>query len=586
MLSCLRIRNLAIIDSLEISFGPGLNVVTGETGAGKSILIGALGLVLGDKAHADLVRTGESQAEIEALFELEDPASVTRHLERGGLGDEDEPAASAELVVRRVISREGRSRAYVNGRLVTLAQLERIARGLASVSSQHEHHSLLDAKSHLGQLDAFGGLLDDVARVGASYDALQRASVALADARALLAGKTERLDLLSFQLHEIDAVGPRPGELAELRVERERLRHADRLLRAAGGAEQALYGRDGSISEELGAIGARLREAMALDPALEPIVSDLESASVELVETARALERYARKVALDPERLAELDERLHALGRLVRKYADDAEAPEAALLDRRARIAEELASLDLAEDTVATLERARGEARDAALAAARALSAGRAEAARALSRRVTEELRTLGMAGASFEVSVRALEPSRGASESSIDGVRLSRSGIDLVEMMLVPNVGEEARPLARIASGGELSRVLLALKCASLPGGASASGRVEGRASLSIFDEVDAGVGGAIAETIGQKLREVARGNQVLAITHLGPIAVYADHHFRVQKSTAAGRTRSEIVPLGDAERVEEIARMVGGLAVTKKTREVAAELLRAASR
>lgn len=581
MLSCLRVRNLAIIDELEVVLGPGLNVLTGETGAGKSILIDALGLVLGDKARNDLVRTGATQAEVEALFDLGGSAAVRERLSRAGITSEvDAAAEESELVVRRVITAQGRSRAYVNGQLVTLAQLATLASGLADISSQHEHHTLVDPASHLGYLDAFGGLEDAVVAMRAAYARVQEAGQRLEEARARLRGRSDRSDFLTFQIGEIDGLAPLPGESARLQAERERLRHAERLLRAAGQAEEAIYGRDGSITEELGRLGSVLREAAALDPALGPAHAAIEQAEAILSEAARDLGHYARNVSAEPQRLAEVDERLHALGRLAKKYAPGAPDPEAAVLAHREAAAAELAALAGAEDEIVSLERAHAEAHANAASLARTLSRRRREVALGLSERVSAELRSLGMGSARIHVDVSPLE---GRGEVLVDGARLSATGADRVELLIAANPGEEPRPLRRIASGGELSRALLAIKRVLVSARRGGAGPARPR-SLYVFDEVDTGVGGAVAETIGQKLRDVACSDQVLCITHLAPIAVYADTHFFVKKEVVNGRTRSEIVPLEGEGRVEEIARMLGGLNVTKKTREVAAELLRSA--
>jgi len=592
MLSYLRVHNFAIIDALEVELGPGLNVLTGETGAGKSILVDALGLVLGEKARNDLVRTGASHAEVEALFDLGSSAAVVARLASAGLlADEDGAAGSgeepsAELVVRRVVSATGRSRAYVNGRLVTLTQLAALAAGLADISSQHEHHTLVDAASHLGYLDAFGGLEERAAAMEAAYARVASASAELAAARDRLKGRADRADFLAFQISEIDAVRPTAGEQGRLSRDRDRLRHAERLLRAAGSAEESIYGRDGSITEELGRVATSLREAAALDPALEPTLATIEQAEAQLTEAARDLSRYVRGVALDPERLSELDERLHALGRLIRKYAPGRDEPESAVLEHRERVAAELASLSRAEDEIAALEKARDAALVTAADLARSLSRARREVASGLSERVSHELRTLGMGAAEIHVEVSLLEAAGRGEAAQVDGARLGPSGIDRVEILIAANPGEEPRPLRRIASGGELSRALLAIKRVLAGARRHAQGAASLGRSLYVFDEVDTGVGGAVAETIGQKLRDVARHDQVLCVTHLAPIAIYGEQHFLVRKEVVQGRTRSDIVPLEGSERVEEIARMLGGLTVTKKTRDVAAELLRSAAR
>jgi len=572
MLSVLRVRQLAIIDELEVVFGSGLNVLTGETGAGKSILVDALQLVLGGRARPELVRTGAPQAEVEALFDLgDDPATLDR-VRAAGVEVE-----GAELIVRRVVTAQGRSRAYVNGHLTTQTQLEALAAGLADISSQHEHHRLLEPSVHLDCLDAFGRLEGRRDALGEAFVALEAADRALTEARARVSGRGEREDLLRFQLKEIDEVNPQPGELASLAAERERLRHAEKLARAAGEAEEALYTRDGAMLDELSTLVNRLEEAGRVDAQLAPIAEALESARAQLEEAARDLGHYARDVRVDPQRLGEVDERMHRVQRLVRKYGglsgalpDDAEAR---VRDHRAAAAAELAALGSAEEQITALEAARATAFAAAAGIARAMSSARREVAGALGTAVSAELVSLGMGGASVWVRVTPIEGGR--SDLQVDGARLTAGGLDRAEFLISPNRGEEARPLRKVASGGELSRTMLAIKrvLAGL-----------GPAGLYVFDEVDTGVGGAVSEVIGRKLREVARHHQVLCITHLAPIAVYADRHFLVRKDVVGERTRSEIVGLAAPERLEEVARMLGGLTITKKTRQAAAELLHGA--
>lgn len=585
MLSYLRIRDLAIIDALEVELHPGLNVLTGETGAGKSILVDALGLVLGDKARNDLVRTGASQAEVEAVFDLGDPEAVRERLRAAGL-DEPRQASSGpeagELVVRRVVTAAGRSRAYVDGQLATVAQLATATAGLADISSQHEHHTLLDVASHLAYLDAFGDLLDQRAQARAAHASVIQARDALQEARARLTSRSERADFLAFQVSEIDAVAPRPGESAELARERERLRHAERILRAVTGAEEALYGRDGAVVEELGRIASGLREMAAFDPALEAAANAVEAAEAQLAEVARDLSRHARGVALDPERLSEIDDRLHAIGRLARKYAQGATEPEATILAHRARVADELEALERAEQDVAALESDFARAIERAAGIVKGLSAERRAAGALLGARIERELADLGMRGARVLVDVSPLEAGAHNEAPTVDGARLGPTGIDRVELLVATNAGEEPRPLRKIASGGELSRVLLAIK--RVLAGKRRAEPGFGSRSLYVFDEVDTGVGGAVAEAIGRKLQEVARFDQVLCITHLAPIAIHADAHLLVRKTVSGGRTRSEIVVLGEDDRIAEVARMLGGSNITQKTRDLAAELVRSA--
>lgn len=560
MLTYLRVRHLAIIDQLEVEFGPGLNVITGETGAGKSILIDALSLVLGERARPDLVRTGAKQAEVEALFDIGDDPETLARLSAAGIDPE------SELVVRRVVSASGRTRAYVNGNLASAGQLAELARGLVDISSQHEHHTLVDPSTHLGYLDAFGQLEPLRAQVAEAHRALRKADEALREARAAAASRSEREDILRFQIREIDELNPKPGEERELAEERERLRHAARLATTAGGAEEALYARDGAICEVLGRLSSEVREASAIDVTLAPIADVLDTALAQLEEAARELGAYARDINMDPERLIEVEDRLARLRRLTRKYGGDVEG----VLAHRQEAVEELETLEHAEERIAELEEAHDRALERAASAARAVSAERKRIAGELATRISEELASLGMGGARVEVQVEPLAERSG--ELTIDGARLSETGIDRVEFLIAPNRGEEPRPLRKVASGGELSRAMLAIKRV-LAG--------VGRAGLYVFDEVDAGVGGAIAEVIGQKLAGVARHHQVICITHLAPIAVYADRHYRVAKSVEGERTKSRIEVLDEHERLEEIARMVGGLKIGESHRKAAAEML-----
>lgn len=568
MLSVLRVKQLAIIDELEVVFGPGLNVLTGETGAGKSILVDALQLVLGGRGRPELVRTGAPQAEVEALFDVGDDPSVIERLRAAGIETD-----GGELLVRRVVSLQGRTRAYVNGTLATQAQLAELAAGLADISSQHEHHTLVNPETHLGYLDAFGRLEPLRDRMSAAFRALEAADRLLTEALARVQGKGEREDVLRFQIREIEEFDPKPNEAALLAEERDRLRHAEKLVHAAAFGEQALYERDGAICEELAQLSSRLSDAAEIDPALSPILSVIDAARAQLEEAARDLGAYARDVTVDPERLAEIDERLHRLKSLSRKYAAGvALGAEAEILAHCEKLRAELFELGSAEERIAELEEARDRALCDAAALARELSKRRHEAASELGKAIVNELSGLGMGGAVVEVQMARVE---GGNELSVDGARLREHGIDRAEFLIAPNKGEEARPLRKVASGGELSRTMLAIKrvLAGL-----------GPAGLYVFDEVDTGVGGAVAEVIGRKLKEVAAHHQVLCITHLAPIAVYADRHFLVRKDVVDERTKSAIVALEPKDRLEEVARMLGGLNITKKTRDAAKEMLKGA--
>lgn len=570
MLVSLAVRDLVLIDGLTLELGDGLNVLSGETGAGKSILVDALALVLGGRANPEVVRTGRDAAEVEALFDV--TPSTRKKLEEAGLLDDEN---ANELVVRRVVGANGRSKAYVNGRLVTAAQLASLARGLVDVSSQHESQTLCDAGTHADLLDAYArleSLRDAVSKdVGAALDLSKRIDALKAKGEALRA----REDFLRFQLHEIDEIAPKPGEEKELETTRARLRHADRLASSTRRAAERLDDGEDNLLDALRRIATDVAHAAELDESLEPHVKTIESASNELAEVARALGRYAQEVEADPARLAEIEERLFKLQRLLRKHGPTTEE----LAQHRAEIERELQTLDTLDGSLETLENERKSLLQIATKRARELSAKRKAAAKTLGDSIAQELGSLAMGRARIVVDVAAIETQATSSEDELavqldNGAhaRLTRSGLDRVEIMIAPNPGEEPRPLRRIASGGELSRALLAVK--RVLAAASPSG-------LYVFDEVDAGVGGAVAEAIGRKIADVAQHHQVLCITHLPQIAAFADVHFAVSKREESGRTVTEVKKLGEKARVEEVARMLGGAKITPTTRRAAEELV-----
>jgi DNA repair protein RecN (Recombination protein N) len=553
MLSLLTVRNLAIVDSLRWEPGPGLNIITGETGAGKSILVAALKLVLGGKGRGDMVRTGADRADVEALFELgDDPALRTRFAE-AGLGP------CEQLVVRRELLPSGRTRSFLNGRLVPGEQLVALASGLVDISSQHQHHSLVDPASHLHWLDAFAGLhTDDMAR---AFAAVQAARAARATAEAALHGREEREALLRWQLQEVERLQPQPGELPALEARLARGRHAERLLRAAQSAADTLYSGEAPLGPRLARVIADLTDAGRIEPRLAELAARVDAARVELIEAGRDCAAWADAQDLDAEALATAEERLHALKRLARRHGGDLDAVRA----WGSAAAAELAALAEAEAAVEAAERAATAREAEARAVAAALSAARKAAADALGHAISTELASLGMGGARVHIAVAAHEGPRA----------LGPTGQDRVEFLIAPNPGEEPRPLGRVASGGELSRALLATKRV-LAG--------IGPVGTYVFDEVDTGVGGAVAEAIGRKLHAVGAHHQVLCITHQPQVAAYATRHFRVQKEVSGGRTCSAIVALDGAARQEELARMLGGIDVTEGARQAAQALLHAA--
>ncbi|MEZ4321029.1 MAG: DNA repair protein RecN [Myxococcota bacterium] len=543
----LRILDLAVIEDLEVEFGPGLNVLTGETGAGKSILIKALELVLGARAAPELVRTGAQTATVEALFELDDG---TQH------------------VVRRTVSNTGRSRAYIDNEMVTIQVLRDRVRGWVDISSQHEHHTLVDPRTHLGWLDRFArheSLLDDLSR---AYAAAREAAETLAAFQQEVRDRADRLDLLRFQLAELDRIAPEPGELDEIREEIARLSHAETLREAAERGAHSIHG-DRTAVEWLVRAEDAVRAGCRLDATLEPLLARIESARLELEDVAQDLSTYASRMESDPERLAERLERQQALARLERRHG----SLDAAIA-HRADLAGSLAQLEHADDHVEDLRQEARRALDGAARTARELSKGRRAQADRLAAAVSEQLAALGMGHARIAVQLDAAREAAG-SGLVVDGARLGPSGIDHAEFLIAPNPGELPRPLVKVASGGELSRSLLALKQVL-------SGL--GPVGTYVFDEVDTGVGGAVAEAIGRKLHEVARHHQVLCITHQAVIAAWAERHLRVSKAVSDGRTRTAIEVLDVDARREELARMLGGREITPGVRQAAAELLEAA--
>ncbi|MFT4623246.1 MAG: DNA repair protein RecN (Recombination protein N) [Myxococcota bacterium] len=558
MLTLLRIRSLAIVHELEIELGPELTVITGETGAGKSILIAALQLVLGARARQEVVRSGADQAVVEALFEV-GPTLASR------LAALDLPPDD-QLVIRRTVHRSGRSRATVNGSLVTLSQLRALAEGLVDISSQHEHHSLANPSAHLAYLDAYANHGDQVAAVAEAYD---RAIQTLAELHALeqkVRDRSDREDLLRFQLAEIERLSPDPDTDPLLDDEAERLRHAEVLAQSTAAAAHALYEQDDSLCERIGRVSATVADAADRDSQLQVLVRQLDAAREELEDAATELGRYSRSVVNDPARLQEVEDRLHALRRLTRKYACTIED----LANRRESLAADLAVFDDVERVVGEIEARLEAARSAAWAEAEVLSTSRRSAAAELGQGITRELADLGMGDAEVRVRVRPLDGGRDALARADN--RLSRSGMDHVELLIAPNPGEEPKPLRKIASGGELSRSLLAIKRA-LAG--------LGDIGLYVFDEVDTGVGGAIAEAIGRKIASVATRHQVLCITHQPQIAAWGTRHLHVSKSVDDGRTFSSVAELTTEQRVEELARMLGGARISDTTRQAARELL-----
>ncbi|MEN8183474.1 MAG: DNA repair protein RecN [Myxococcota bacterium] len=563
MIESLRIENLAVLERAELEFDPGLNVLTGETGAGKSIVLGALALLAGGRASQDLIREGADEAVVEAVFRTHRDPDLAARLARLGF----EPSDDDELLVRRSVTRSGRGRARLGGELVPVSTLAELFRDRLEISSQHESQELLRPETQSRLLDASGALLPLRGQVAAGVEALRGLDRECAELRGQREEGSRREDFLRFQMNEIDEAAIKPGEISELRTQLGRLANAERLRRDTQQAS-ALLASDPARSEAPGALDS-LAEAVRgveglaeLDAGLEPLAERLRAARTELDDAAQELARYADSVEVDPGRLAAAEERLDQIERLRRKYGVD----EDEIAGFRERIAAELAALTGAEDRLGELEAQRARELEQLLAHAGELSRGRQRAGRQLARAAQVQLRELGMPEARFEVALPPL-PAPGS-------LPCGTGGLEAVEFRFGANPGEPLYPLRRVASGGELSRVFLALKCAL---------RRTGAGRVLVFDEVDAGVGGRVADRVGRLLGELAGESQVLCITHLPQIAAGADLHFRVDKRKRARRTVAEVSSLGAEARVEEIARMAGGETVSDATRRHARALLRA---
>jgi DNA repair protein RecN (Recombination protein N) len=552
MLRELRIRNFAVIESVTVPFGPGLNVLTGETGAGKSMLIDAILLVRGARAQTDVIRTDAETATVEAVFDVEPRGPVANVLDEAGLALED-----GQLVVRRELARGGRHRAFVNDSAVTVALLERLGDHLVEVHGQHEHQRLLEPARQLELLDRFADAEDLRERVASLVGKYRAAREEVERTRAAARDRAQREDLLRFQLSELDGARLRPGEEDELRQERRRAQHAERLLAGLVEAAALLVDDEASAAARVHRAARLLTDLGRLDPAFAAPVEALDAAAVQVDEALARIRALRDAVSLDPGRLEAIDERLDVLTRLRRKYGDT----EAAMLAFRDEVAAELDRLARHEEILAEQERLLAELQAELAEVAGALSDRRRAAGERLAPQAERELRALGMERAVFRIAL----------ERGVLG-DVSPRGLDRAEFRLSTNPGEELRPLARVASGGELSRTMLALK--------TVLARAD-RVPTMVFDEVDAGIGGRVAAVVAQKLAAAAEGRQVLCVTHLAPIAARAHRHVQVAKSVRGGRTRVAADLLTGTARVEEIARMLGGERVTDTARGHARELL-----
>jgi DNA repair protein RecN (Recombination protein N) len=563
----LRITNFAIIDELHVHFSQGLHVFTGETGAGKSIIIEALSLALGGRASAEMIRSGEDTATIEAAFDLAGHREVIELARAHGIDIDGE-----ELLIKRAIS-ASRNRVYVNGTLSTVSVLALLGAKLVEIHGQYEQQTLLHPEHQLDIFDSYAGVLELRHTLERHYYYLQGLRKRLAGLTAQADERLRRQQLLQFQLQEIDQAQLRSGEEEELRGERHVLMHTEKLLQITQGSSELLYAGEDTVVQRLGRVLASLDEASAIDPVLKPITEDLRAALYQMEEAGRTLGDYASRVEFDPTRLAEIEERLAELSTLKRKYGATVED----ILTHREGLAKELESLQHQADNIDTLHAEIGATERQVREQALDLSQRRMAVGETLAQAVERELQALSMSAARFVITFRRTPDPAGF--ITVDGVpvQLTPVGIESVEFLFNSNPGEEPRPLAKIASGGEVSRVMLALK--------SILATVEQVPTL-VFDEVDSGIGGGVAEVVGRKLKALTNTSQVFCITHLPQVASRGDIHFLIEKQVVVGRTVTTVRPLTQRERVDEIARMSGGLVITDTTRKLAAELLRQGAR
>jgi DNA repair protein RecN (Recombination protein N) len=563
MLYEIHIQNYAVIENLTVEFSPGLNLLSGETGSGKSILVDALGLALGGRASPEVIRTGQERALVTAVFRTDRKPCWSDWLEEHGLPGRADP----EIILRREVQAGGKSRLLVNDAPVTLAAVKALARRLVEMHGQNEHVALFAREAQLELLDQFAGTEEELARVREWHARCRELEQEL---EGLSHNEQERLrtiDLLSFQSQELERARLQPGEDTRLEEEKRVLANLEKIRAAAAGAFTQLYEDEGAACSRLAVVARQLEELRRYDPAVEPHREPLESARATLDDLAGFLRDYLGRLEANPQRLADIEDRLALLDRLKRKYGKTVED----ILAYAEQTRRQLANLEHADERRETvrqeLDKASGEFRQAA----EALSARRREAARRFTNLVRDELAQLGMEKTRVEVHFDALTEEQA-------GPR----GIDDIEFRISPNPGEDLRPLEKIASGGEISRLMLAFKTVLGSARRVAPSGPRSRPTF-IFDEVDSGIGGRVAESVGQRLKRLAQDTQVLCVTHLAQIACFADHHFYVEKYERSGRTLTAIRPLAsEKERVQELARMLSGSQITDAVIKHAAAMLK----
>jgi len=565
MLSNLRIKNYALVDQLEVEFQPGLNVITGATGAGKSIIVGAANLALGERASIEAVRSGFDTASIETVFKLPDDQTIKELLGKLGMILPDDL-----LIIRREISSKGQSRCFLNDRLVTLGSLKSIGDRLADLHGQHQHQSLLNVERHIEYLDHYGNLDSDLCRVGETYRLLRKKQKELENLKTSKKMDEERKKLYHFQIQEIEKANLSSDEEEKLAQERKVLENVETLFELSSNLYHQLYETEASILERLTSLSKELKRGAEMDVRLKDAGKSLESSLIGLQDIARSMEDYKGRLEFDPEKLEMIRERLNLLNTLKRKYDKTIEE----ILTYKEQIKNQVDLIESKDETINSLEKEIERFSQTLQKECSLLSEKRKTKASELSRRIQKALTVLGMEKTEFQIRITQKEDENGLVE--LDGKRffVDEKGMDRVEFFVCPNPGEELKPLAKIASGGEISRIMLALKSIL-----AKTDRVE----TMIFDEIDVGIGGEVASAVGKSLKDLASSNQVIVITHLQQIASHADHHFKAFKEGVMGRTVTRIKRLGKEERVKEIARMISGEKVSQLTLRQAKEMIKA---
>ncbi|MEX0999487.1 MAG: DNA repair protein RecN [Thermodesulfobacteriota bacterium] len=550
MLLGLTLKNFTIIEDLSVSLSSGLNIITGETGAGKSIIVDAINIILGDKAPAENIKTGKQEAHIEALFDISKDETIKERLVTSGFD-----IKSGELLIKRIIYRNSRSRVFINGSLSTLTLLSTITQGLVDIFSQHEHQSLLREENHLKIVDDFGKTGDEASHLKEIYQNYLSIKKELDDLEQSKKNKIEKEDYLKFQLNEIENAALTIGEDERLGEEKLKLVNAERLEVSASSAYEDLYEKENSVLGTLQKLSNDFKEIAKIDPKLNEVAESIEKGMLQLEEAAFSIRDYTTELSSDSQTLEVIEDRIHLINSLKRKYGDTIEQ----IIQKRDEIEQEVGNIENFDERVRLLSEESEKLIDELLQLARTLSKTRKQSSKKLCEMLEAELKEVGIKGGKFHIQ--------------FNDKAISSSGIDAVSFLFSANPGEDPKPLNKVASGGELSRIMLVLK--------EVIARVEG-GSVIIFDEADSGVGGAIAEAVGQKIRNLSRSYQVICITHLPQVAKFADSHLSVSKTHDDNKTQVTIKNLDGKERVVELARMIGGFNITQKTLDTAQEMLK----